>query len=326
MSRYFFKKFLGMIPLFFGITLVSFFVIHLAPGSVADAQSAFNPKMTAQAKAKLESLYGLDRPVMMQYTDWLGRLARMDFGTSFVDGAPVTQKIAKAVPVTLGINLAAMLLILALGIPLGIFGAVRRGSPGDQWSTVLVFAGFSIPTFWLSLLLMSFFGVRLGWLPVSGLHLLFYEEMGFWPRMLDMAKHLVLPIAVASFTSIAGISRYVRGGMIQTLEKPYIRTARAKGLSEDKVIYGHALPNVFLPLITILGLSIPGLLGGSVIFETIFSVPGMGRLFFDSVFTRDYPVIMGILVIGACLTLLGNFLADILYAVADPRVRTGGRA
>ena len=326
MTRYFLKKFIGLIPLFFGITLVTFFVIHLAPGSIADAQSSFNPKMTAQAKAKLESLYGLDRPVAVQYADWLGRLVRLDFGTSFVDGRPVLEKIGQAVPVTLGINAAALFLILLFGIPLGVFGAVRKGGLSDKVSTVLVFAAFSVPTFWLSLILMSFFGVRLGWLPVSGLHSLFYEEMPWTARMLDLGRHLVLPMAIAAFTGIAGISRYVRSGMIQVLEKPYIRTARAKGLKEKDVVYGHALPNAMLPLITILGLSVPGLLGGSVIFETIFSVPGMGRLFFDSVFSRDYPVILGILVIGACLTLLGNFLADICYAVADPRIRTGRHA
>lgn len=323
MTRYFLKKFLGTIPLFIGITLVSFFVIHLAPGSVVDAQSSFNPKMTAQAQAKLESLYGLDKPLWVQYADWIGRLGRFDFGVSFADGEKVTHKIAKAIPVTLGINLAALLLVLVLGVPLGIFGAVRKGSAADKLLTVLVFAGFSIPTFWLSLVLMSFFGVGLGWFPVSGLHSLFYEEMGAGTRFLDTCHHLVLPVTVASFTAIAGISRYVRSTMNEVLQKPYIRTARAKGLSEGRVVYGHALPNALLPLITILGLSIPGLLGGSVIFETIFSVPGMGRLFFGSVFSRDYPVIMGILVLGACLTLLGNFLADIFYALADPRVRVG---
>ena len=323
MTKYFLKKTAGTVPLLIGITLITFLVIHLAPGSAVDAKASFNPKMTAQAKAKLESLYGLDRPILVQYADWMGRLVRCDFGTSFVDGKPVTEKILQAAPVTLAINLGTLLLILVLGIPLGVYGAVRAGTLGDKVLTVVVFAGFSVPTFWLSLILMSFFGVRLGWLPISGLHSLFYDEMGTWQQCLDLGRHLILPIGVAAFTSVAGISRYVRSGMIQVLEKPYIRTARAKGLSRNRVIYGHALPNVFLPLITILGLSIPGLLGGSVIFETIFSVPGMGRLFFDSVFTRDYPVIMGILTLGACLTLLGNFLADIGYALADPRIRVG---
>ena len=326
MTKYFLKKFIGCIPLLIGITLVTFLVIHLAPGSAVDAKASFNPKMTMQAKARLESLYGLDRPLVLQYADWMGRLLRFDFGASFVDGQRVTEKIGKAVPVTLGINLASLVLILLFGIPLGIFGAVQKGSAADKALTAFVFAGFSIPTFWLALVLMSFFGVRLGWLPVSGMHSLFYEEMGAGRQWLDVSRHLLLPVFVASFTGVAGISRYVRSGMIQVLQKPYIRTARAKGLPENKIIYGHALPNVFLPLITILGLSIPGLLGGSVIFETIFSVPGMGRLFFDSVFTRDYPVIMGILVLGACLTLLGNFLADIFYALADPRIRVEGRS
>jgi peptide/nickel transport system permease protein len=187
---------------------------------------------------------------------------------------------------------------------------------------VFTFAGFSVPTFWLALLLMSFFGVRLGLLPVSGLHSLFYEEMPLWERGADMARHLILPLFVSSVTGLAGISRYMRSSMAQVLKQSYIRTARAKGLPENKIIYHHALKNALLPVITILGLSVPGLLGGSVIFETMFSIPGMGRLFFNSVFSRDYPVIMGILVLGAFLTLAGNALADLAYAYADPRIRS----
>ncbi len=322
--RYFLRKFLGLIPLFLGITLVSFVVVHVSPGTVVDASQSFNPKMTAAAKAKLASLYGLDKPVLTQYADWVGRLARFDFGVSYVDGRRVTEKIGDAVPVTLGINLAALFLIFLFGIPLGVFGAVRRGSRGDKITSVLVFGTYAVPTFWLSLILMAFFGVRLGWLPVSGLHSVFFDDLSPLNKIADVARHLVLPVFVAAFTGVAGISRYMRSGMTEVLRKPYVRTARAKGLTEDRVLYGHALPNALLPVITMLGLSIPGLLGGSVVFETIFSLPGMGRLFYQSVFTRDYPVIMGILVLGAVLTLLGNFLADLCYAIADPRIRVEG--
>ena len=324
MTQYFLKRFLGMTPLFIGITLISFLVIHLAPGSVVDSNANMNPKMTAAAKEKLAALYGLDKPVLVQYTDWMKRIGRFDFGTSYVDGQSVAKKIGEAMPVTLGINLAALFLIFLLGIPLGIFGAVRRGRGADKLVTVLVFVGFSVSTVWLSMLLMSYFGVRLGWLPVSGIHSIFYDEFSFSEKIVDVSRHLVLPLLVASFTGIAGISRYARSGMSQVLRKPYIRTARAKGLPENQVLYGHALPNALLPVITILGLSLPGLFGGSVIFETIFSIPGMGRLLVNSVFSRDYPVIMGLLVLQGLLTLLGNFLADLFYALADPRIRIGG--
>lgn len=324
MTKYIFKKILGLIPIFIGITLLSFVVIHLAPGSVADAKASFNPKMTAQARENLEKLYGLDRPLMVQYLDWVSRLARLDLGESFVDGQAVTHKIAKALPITLLISGSALFLILLFGIPLGVYGAVKEGSFQEKIVSGLALAGFSVPTFWLALSLMSLFGVTLRWFPVSGVHSLFSEEMTRFEQVLDTARHLVLPIFVASVTGIAGISRYVRGSMSEVLRKPFIRTARAKGLPETRVLYAHALPNALLPVITILGLSLPGLLGGSVILETVFSIPGMGRLFFDSVFTRDYPVIMGLLLLGAFLTLLGNLLADLGYALADPRIRVGG--
>ncbi len=324
MTRYFIRRLAGLIPLFFGITLISFFVIHLAPGSVVDVQGGLNPKMSAQAREKLEKLYELDRPVFVQYVHWTRRLVRFDFGNSFVDGEAVTQKIARAIPVTLLINFLSLFLILIMGIPLGILSAVKEGSFTDKSLSLVSLAGFSIPPFWLALILMTFFGVNLRLLPVSGLTSLTFEEMGSWEKFLDVSRHLVLPFLVSSVTSLAGISRFMRSGMIETLRQNYIRTARAKGLSERRVLYRHALRNAILPLITILGLSVPGLLGGSVIFESIFSIPGMGRLFFNSVFSRDYPVVMGVLVLGALLTLIGNLLADMAYGFADPRIRYQG--
>jgi peptide/nickel transport system permease protein len=217
-----------------------------------------------------------------------------------------------------------MVLILLFGIPLGVMSAVRRGTFLDKASTVLVFIGYSVPEFWLALLLMSLFGISLGWLPVSGIASLDFEYLGVLGKVLDVAWHLVLPVSIAAFGGLAGISRYMRTSMIGAIGQDYIRTARAKGLPESQVIYKHALKNALLPVITILGLSIPGLIGGSVIFESIFAIPGMGRLFYESVMARDYPTIMGVLSIGAVLTLLGNFLADIAYSYADPRIRVAG--
>ncbi|MDD5738161.1 MAG: ABC transporter permease, partial [Candidatus Omnitrophica bacterium] len=188
-----------------------------------------------------------------------------------------------------------------------------------------VFIGFAMPTFWLALLLMNLFGVHLGWLPVSGIKSIDFEDYNLLEKLADLAVHLTLPVFVSAFVGLAGISRYMRTSMLEVLNKDFVRTARAKGLPERQVIYKHALKNALLPIVTIMGLSIPGLIGGSVIFESIYAIPGMGKLFYDSVMARDYPVIMGVLFIGAILTLIGNLVADVIYACVDPRIRVTGR-
>jgi peptide/nickel transport system permease protein len=321
MVAYLFRRLIGLIPLILGITIISFAVIHLAPGKPTDLETQLNPRVSAQARERLEKLYGLNKPLHVQYLTWLSRLVRFDFGRSFMDERPVSDKILERIPITLAIEFLSLILILSIAIPIGVMSAVKRGSLFDKTSTVFVFIGFSFPTFWLALLLMNLLGVNLGWLPISGIKSLDYDKFSFLERFLDLTKHLILPIFVSAFGGLAGISRYMRANMLEVINQDYIRTARAKGLTERKVIYKHALRNAILPIVTILGLSIPGLIGGSVIFETIFAIPGMGRLFYDSVMSRDYPVIMGILVIGAVLTLLGNLIADIAYAYVDPRIR-----
>ena len=322
MLRYLAKRLLMMIPLLFGITLISFTVIHLAPGEPTDLQTDLNPKASAELRDRLRAQYDLDKPIIVQYGKWLGRLARFDFGESFSqDHRPVAEKIAERLPVTILINVLSIAAILACAIPIGIISATRRNSLFDRGTTVFVFLGFATPSFWLALLLMDYFGVRLGWLPIAGIKSLGHEYLGFWAGIGDYASHLVLPVFISAFGGLAGFSRYMRSNMLEVVRQDYILTARAKGLSERAVIYRHALRNALLPVITILGLSVPGLIGGSVIFETIFAIPGMGKLFYDGVMMRDYPLIMGVLVIGAILTLLGNLLADIGYALADPRIR-----
>jgi len=311
-----------MIPLLLGITIICFSVMHLAPGSPTDLQTEMNPKASAEMKERLRALYELDKPVHVQYWSWLKKISHGDLGTSFSsDHRPVADKIMERLPITIIINLLSLLIILAVAIPLGVLSAVHKDSLFDKVTTVFVFIGFAVPTFWLALLLMIFFGIQLGWLPISGLRSLNYEYLSLWERFMDLAQHLVLPVFVSAFGGLAGLSRYMRANMLEVIRQDYIMTARAKGLSERDVIYKHALRNALLPAITILGLSIPGLIGGSVIFETIFAIPGMGQLFFMSVMARDYPTVMGILLIGAILTLLGNLIADLCYAVADPRIR-----
>ena len=321
MIKYIFNRLMGLVPLLLGITIITFAVIHLAPGKPTDMETQFNPKVSLEARERIAHLYGLDKPLHIQYKDWMARLVRLDFGTSFVDARPVIDKIKERIPITLGISLASIILILLIGVPIGVSSAVRQGSFYDRGMTVFVFVGFAIPTFWLSLILMDLVGVRWGLLPVSGIKSLEFEKFGMLEKIIDVARHLVLPVFVSAFGSLAGISRYMRSNMVHVLKQDYIRTARAKGLKEKDVIYKHALRNALLPVVTILGLAVPGLIGGSVIFESIFSIPGMGRLFYESVMARDYPVIMGVLVIGAALTLLGNLLADVSYAAVDPRIK-----
>jgi peptide/nickel transport system permease protein len=310
-----------MIPILFGITLISFGVIHLAPGGPVEVETEMSLKASAEARENLKRLYGLDRPVHIQYLDWLGRFLTMDFGTSFVDGKKVVDKIKERIPITLTINVLSLLLIMSIAIPIGVLSATRQYSLFDKLTTIFVFVGFSTPTFWLALIMMIIFGVTLGWLPISGIQSIDVSGMTKLERLMDWAKHLILPVGLSAFGGIAGLSRYSRSSMLEVIRQDYIRTARAKGLKESDVIVHHALRNALMPVVTILGLSVPGLIGGSVIFETIFAIPGMGQLFYASAMARDYPTIMGILVIGAVLTLIGNLIADISYALVDPRIR-----
>ncbi|MEI8355226.1 MAG: ABC transporter permease [Deltaproteobacteria bacterium] len=324
MTNYLIKRLLMMFPLFLGITLITFTVIHLAPGEPVEMQTAMSPKVSAAARERMRTFYGLDKPLHVQYLSWLKRLSVLDFGRSFApDNRPVIDKISERIPITLSLSIMALIIEFCLAIPIGIFAATHQDTALDKGITVFVFAGFAVPTFWLALLLMYLFGVKLAWLPISGLHSLGSESFGAIRWFWDMLKHLLLPIIIATFGSLAGLSRYMRSTMLEVIRQDYITTARAKGLTERSVIFRHALRNALLPVITLLGFSLPGLIGGSVIFETIFAIPGMGQLFYMGVMSRDYPLVMEILVIGALLTLVGNLLADISYAFADPRIRHG---
>ena len=321
---YLLKRLLLMFPMLLGITLISFTVIHLAPGTPVELQTTMDPKVSLEAQKRLKELYGLDKPMHVQYWDWLKRVAFLDFGRSFSpDRRPVWDKILERIPVTLSLNLLSMLIILSLAVPIGVIAAYRAHSWFDKATTLLVFFGFAMPSFWLALLLILFFGVYLDWLPISGLRSLQFPQFTFWQKVQDLLAHVTLPVLGAAFMGLAGMSRYMRGSMLEVIRQDYITTARAKGLPERTVIFKHALRNALLPVVTMLWLSVPGLIGGSVIFERIFAIPGMGQLFWLAVMARDYPLVMGELVIGALLTLIGNLLADVSYALVDPRIRTG---
>jgi peptide/nickel transport system permease protein len=326
MAIFVLRRLLLILPLLIGITFVSFLVIQLAPGGPFDFFESDNPDLSPEVKKQLVELYGLDKPIHVQYWNWLMRIARLDFGHSFLpDGKPVLTKIGERLPITLLLNIVEMLIIVGLAVPIGVMSATRQYSVFDKVTTLFVFIGFATPDFWLALLLMTLFGAQLGWLPISGLRHLNWEYLPFWRQQWDFLSHLVLPITVATFGGLAGFSRYMRQSMLEVVRQDYVQTARAKGLSERMVISKHALRNALLPVVTILGLSLPGLIGGSVIIETIFAIPGMGQLMVQSIFARDYPVVMGNLVIVSTLTLVANLIADVAYGLVDPRIRLGGR-
>ena len=322
MGIYITKRILFMIPILIGITLISFFVIHLAPGNPLTEQLGLNPRVSESSRLMLTKLYGLNKPLLTQYLEWLKRIATLNFGISFTaNHEPVITEIGRTIGITILINSLALIFIFLFSVPLGVLSAVKHDSLFDKITTVLVFIGFAAPSFWVALLLIIFFGIDLHILPIGGITSMGYNFLSPPEKITDIAEHLIMPVFVAGFGGIAGLSRYLKGNMLEVYRQDYIITARAKGLKERTVVYKHAMKNALIPFITILGLSVPGLIGGSVIIETIFDINGMGRLFYQSVLARDYPTIMGILVIGAVLTLIGNLLADIAYALVDPRLR-----
>jgi len=328
MLAYALRRLLLAVPLLLGITLISFIVIHLAPGDPTemitggDPSTVHNPELYKQ----LLKEFDLDKPLHVQYWKWLSRLVRLDFGKSFAPhGRPVLTMIAERLPITLLLNVVELLIIVSLAVPIGVVSATRQYSVFDKVTTIFVFLGFATPDFWLALLLMILFGVQLGWLPISGLRSLNWEYLSFWEQQADFLGHLVLPIAVATFGGLAGFSRYMRQSMLEVVRQDYIQSARAKGLAERVVVGKHALRNALLPIVTILGLSLPTLIGGSVIVESVFAIPGMGQLMVQAAFERDYPVLMGNLVIVSTLTLMANLMADLTYSLVDPRIRVGRR-
>ena len=336
MLNYIIKRTLWMIPLLIGISLISFFIMHLAPGDITNNEASFNPKTSAESRQKLRELYNLDKPVIVQYGLWLKRMVKLDFGNSFAshrkpvfwqtkdkDGNVTKGMIQEALPITIIINVIGLIITLVMAIPLGIIAARKHMRWQDKSITLFNFIGFSVPGFWLSLMLMYWLGVANDWFPISGIRSLNHDSLSTFGQLKDTLSHFFMPVIIPSVTGLASITLFVKSGMLDVLHQDYITTARAKGLNEHKVVYTHALRNALLPLITIVGLSIPGLIGGSVISEQIFAIPGMGKLFYSAVMARDFPVVMGILTIGSALTLIGNLIADIAYAWADPRVRRG---
>jgi len=330
-KTYLIRRFLLIIPTFIGISFITFLVVQLAPGNPllermrrggegGGVAAATIPPEYVEA---MKRLYGLDKPVHIRYALWMKRLVTLDFGDSYKDHRPVITKIAETLPITLQLSVISILIVYLLSIPLGVFSATYQYSWTDTLVTFFLFVLYSLPSFWVAMLLMYFFGggQHFNWFPIYGMN---SPGANQWPLhwwLLDRAWHLFLPVLCLTYAGLAGLSRYARAGMINEIRQDYIRTARAYGHTEGVVIWKYAMRNSLIPIITLLGTILPSLIGGSVIIESIFSIPGMGRLTFEAILSRDYPLIMGILSISALLTLLGLILSDILYAIADPRIR-----
>lgn len=316
------KRLMFTVPMLIGISFITYLTIFLAPGGpAAGIMQDLNPKVSAEYKQKLVEHFHFDKPVHVQYGLWVKRLVKFDFGESYKDNQPVSKKIAARLPRTLLLTVSSLILTFLLALPLGIFSALKQNSLWDRAVTVFVFIGFSIPAYWVALLLMIGFGIHLGWLPITGFRSIMADEMTPLRQAWDIMRHLALPLLVTSLTGLAGLSRYMRNGMLEVIQQDYIRTARAKGLPEKRVIFVHALRNTLIPVITILGFALPELISAGVIFETIFSYPGLGRLAYEAAMSRDTFLIMPTVTLSALLTLLGNLVADVFYAYADPRIR-----
>src|SRR6058998_1927580 len=327
MTSYIVRRLLYGVLTFFGITLAVFVLVHSVPGDPIDFYVGTH--ITHLSQAALDAIrheHHLDQPLAAQYLYWLRGVLRLDFGTSIVDHQRVTSRILEKLPNTFELNLIAFLLAAVIGVPIGLWSATRSGRPVERASAVLFFLLYSLPSFWVALLLMEFFSVKLGVLPLFGMTSDEYLELSAAQKFLDHTRHLVLPVITLTYAQLAIFARFSKSASTEVIRQDYITTARAKGAAPQRVLWRHAFRNALIPLITLLGLVIPYLISGSIIVEDIFQWDGIGRLYFTSILSRDYPTVLGLTVATAVVTLLASLLADVLYAVADPRIRFGETA
>ena len=315
MTRYVFRRLLHAVPLILGITLIAFIVLQAIPGGPAAAYRGM-ANVTAADLARIERELGLDRPVIIQYLDWVRRFVTGDWGISFVARRPVLDLVFERLPATLLLMGSGLVLSLVISVPLGVLAAMKRGRWLDSILTFGSFVGLSIPAFWLGLMLIVVFTVWLGWLPGGGI-----GPPGVEPDLATRLRYLILPTVTISFVSVGFFTRYLRSSMIEVLHRDHIRFARSRGLPRWRVYLRHAFRNAAIPFVTVVAIHIPEYLIGALVVETIFSWPGTGRLFWESAVRFDYPVMMGILVLGALLVVISNLMADVAYATLDPRVR-----
>lgn len=325
MIAYLLRRLLGAIPLLLGILTIIFFIIHLAPGD--PTARFFNPNVAPEVIEQMRHNLGLDQPLHIQYFKWLSTFIRGDFGYSFGQMRPIREILGETLWNTLQLTLISLVIIFIVGMLIGIVQAVRQYSVADNVLTFLALFFYSMPSFWFALMLILVFSLKAsqwGWptLPASQMTSVGAEFLPAGARLWDRVLHLILPATALGIGSAAGVARYMRGSMLEVIHQDFIRTARAKGLSERNVIFKHALRNALIPIITLLGLYLPFLLSGAVLVETIFAWPGMGRLIVDAIFQRDYPLVMATSFVIAAIVVLGNLISDVLYAVVDPRIRT----
>jgi peptide/nickel transport system permease protein len=317
------KIFIKKISYIFGmlllISIISFLAIHAAPNSFFGA-GELNPNMTKEAIDNLKAIYGLDKPLLTQYFDWMINMFQLNFGISFVSGSDVSSEILKRLPITLTINIISLIFVFVLSLYLGIKAALNYDKKSDLFIRQVSLLSFSMPSFYLALLLIIIFSVNFKLFPISGLHSVDVQGDGFG-YYLDMAWHLTLPISIMIFGGLGSMIIYIRSLTLEILKSDYFYFARSRGLSQKQLLRYYVLPNLLPPIVTLLGLSLPGLIGGSVILESIFGIPGMGQFFYISALSRDYPTIMGILIISAFLTLLGNVVADLILLKLNPYMK-----
>jgi peptide/nickel transport system permease protein len=313
-GRYIAKRLLSLIPVLFGVSLIVFFLVRLIPGSALQMYLGTQVEATAEQMVELKRIFGEDRPVLVLYVEWLGRLLQGDFGISLRTGREVLPDILSRLPLSLELTVMALLIALLFGIPQGILASLKRNPFVDVLNRVVGLLGLSLPQFWLAALMVLFFSGFRGWIPMG-------NYVGFFQDPLRNIQMLLLPSLAIGIGLAAVIMRYTRNSMLEVLEMDYIRTARAKGLRKRSVIFGHALKNAILPVITVAGFNTGYLLGGAIVIEEVFALPGMGRLALYAIYQRDYPVIQGIVLVIAAIFVLVNLATDLIYAMADPRIR-----
>jgi len=312
------KKLFYIVFMLFLISIISFLAIHSAPNSFFGA-GELNPNMTKEAIEQLKAVYGLDKSLFEQYVDWVINMLSLNFGISFVSGQDVSAEIFKRLPITLIMNVVALISVFIISLYLGIKAALNYEKKSDYIIRQISLVSFSMPSFYLALLFIIFFSLNLGWFPIAGVHSI-EEKVGF-AYYVDMAWHLVLPIGVMIFVGLGSMIIYIRSLTLEILKSDYYYFALSRGIGRKDLLLYYILPNLFPPIVTLLGLSLPGLIGGSVILESIFGIEGMGQLFFMSALSRDYPVIMGILMVTSFLTLLGNMVADFILLRLNPYMK-----
>ncbi len=319
MKRMVLRRMLALVPLVWLVATLTFVVVQAAPGSYADTID--NPRLSPETRELISARYGLDRPPLKQYLSWLGAVATGDLGTSFMYKQPVSTVLARALPPTLLLAGAALLFDLVLGLVLAVAAARRPYGWVDRITSILSLGLYGIPSFWLAGLFILVFSLLLGWFPASHMHSVDAARLSGLPRLADLLRHLVLPALCLGLVGAAGTARYLRATLLDVRSSRFMLAARARGIPERRLLWVHALRPALLPVVTLLGLSLPILVSGSVVIETIFSWPGMGQVAYNAARARDIPLILGATLIGATAVILGNLIADVLYAVVDPRTR-----